>query len=641
MSRISRRSASLLFALACWLLVILVPATRRGLATASSNRLGATQNLSEEEVFDPTPDAKTLLKRFPDDKRVQIYGAQDDRRALNQLVERHPQDVLVLTLALRQRISKLNSNRNEGPLTNPNGPSAPPPKAEPNSLSPRAEWNQFIALARRGQKLEPNNSYFDWLVLYALYATRQDEEARAVLAKAARKTVYDDHIRDAIMNRLAVMHLAYGAPLSPRDQISVWNAGGFAEYGKIRQTTRWVMEGVIADRQNARHDRALDAAFDLVRLSRVLRRESYSIIGSLVGRGCEAIGLSSVTIPNGVRRTRIGAPLSTFQTDARMLYSYARGQKRSDITRYLDAEWVELGKWQKANWIPTSWDSTGNSTAQTLTLIAAERFAAIILKVLPSILILGAIFIWLSRRFRDDSGAPSGFWRGAALGTLLLAAAMGCDALVALRSQDPATWLEEPFYGYWGGDGLLSAAPSWVYFGLAGALVCGAWNRALAWQKRQAGGGISLRTRFNTAFESPEDDLTHFDFGWILGLAARLTGWILLVGAILLFCANLEQIQEKVGLDSSATATFVMAGALFVFLFTVQSNWRTKPRRRQTVRLGSRLAAQSLGGFFVAASVLYAFVALATVPLAMRHDRNFQTAMQRGELAIMRAKLGL
>ncbi len=644
MSRVSRRFLPFLLVLVCWLLVLVVPATRRGLADAWSNRLGTVQDWSDEAVFAPTLDAKTLLKRFPHDKRVQIYAAQNDKSALNQLLERYPQDVLVLTLAVRQRISELKDDRNEGPLTNPNGPLSPP-KAEPNSHSPRAEWNQFIALARRGQKLEPNNTYFDWMLLYGLYATRQDDAARAVLAKAARKTVYDDHIRDAILNRLVVMRLAYGSPLSPRDQATVWNAIGFSEYAKMRQTSRWIMEGVIADRRQGQHDRALNAAFDLVRLSRVMRRESYSIIGSLVGRACESIALGNVMVPaktpGGARRARWNAPLAAFRSNPTMLYSYAKSHKRSDITRFLDAEWVELGKWQKAQWIPTPSESTGSSVARAVILIAAERFAALAVKVLPSILILGVIFTLLTRRFRDDSGAPSELWRGAWLGILLLAGAMGCDAIVALRSDDPAAWLAEPWWGYWGGEGLLWAAPSWVYFGLAGAMTCFAWSRAVGWQKRQAGGEVSLRTRFKTAFESPEDGLAAFDFGWILKLAARLTGWILVGGGILLVCANLEQIREEFGLEPATVSLFLMAGAFFVFLFLLQMAWRTRPRRRQTVRLSSRLAAQSLAGFFVAASVLYALVAFTTLPLARQHDRNFQSAMQRGELAMMRAKLGL
>ncbi|MBW3637948.1 MAG: hypothetical protein KY445_16010, partial [Armatimonadetes bacterium] len=160
-------------------------------------------------------------------------------------------------------------------------------------------------------------------------------------------------------------------------------------------------------------------------------------------------------------------------------------------------------------------------------------------------------------------------------------------------------------------------------------------------QKWQAGGEVTLRTRFKSAFESPEDGLATFDFGWILKLAARLTGWILLVGAILLVCANLEWIEESSGLRPATASALLMAGAFFVFLFLLQMTWRTRPRRRQTLRLGSRLAAQSLAGFFVAASVLYALVAFATLPLAFQHDRNFQSAMQRGELAMMRAKLGL
>lgn len=400
------------------------------------------------------------------------------------------------------------------------------------------------------------------------------------------------------------------------------------------------MESVIADRQKGRHDRALNAAFDLVRLCRVMRRESYTVIGSLVARACEAIALNSVTMPNRVRRPRLGAPLATFQSDPRTLYFYAKSQKRPDITRFLDAEWVELGKWQKAQWLPTSEDSTGSSTAQTMTIIAAERFGALVVKVLPSILILGAIFALMSRRFRDASGARGAFWRGAWFGSALLVLAMICDAIIALRSFDP-NWGSKEWTNYLGGAGLLSALPSWVWFGMAGATVGFALNRAVAWQKAQTGQQIPLTTRLKNFFEAPDDGLTRFDFGWILGFAARLTGWILLWGGVLMFCAYLGEIEDDLGIASPTASVFLMASAFFFSFLMLQSAWRTRPRRRQTLRLGFRLAAGALAGFFVTCSVLYALVAFAVWPLSLRYERNFESAMQRGELVTARARLGL
>ncbi len=646
MPAIPRRFRPLIFAVACWLLIFLVPATRRGVAEAWHNRFSAEQDESrispDWRFVEPQLDLAALAKRFPDDKRVEIHAARHSKAALGRLMERYPQDAFIVTLALREQMNNLNSGRNEGPLTNPNYPAAPP---KPNRVptSSWAEWNRLIALARRGQKLEPNNTYFDWLLLYGLYSTRQDDAARAVLAQAARKTGYDDHVRDATLNHLSVLHLAYSAPLSPRDQFSTYEILLY-EYGSMTQVARWAMEGAIIDRQSGRHDRALNAAFDVLRLGRVMRRESYFVLGAYIGRACQRIALQSVTMPKVKRPlpVRLGTPLAAFQNDPTMLYSFATSRGRGDITQFLDAEWVELGKWQKLkSSILEEW--TANSPALIVTIVAAERFAALVVKMMPSLVILGAIFGLLAHRFRDDSGVPSAFWRGAVLGTLLLILAVGCEALIVLRSRPATPPPNAPLWLWFSAnrDGLLSMAPSWVSCGVALVLVCLAWKGAVAWQKWQAGREVSLRTRLKTAFESPEDGLVGLDFGWILELAARLTGWILLVGTILLVCFNFDGIRRELGMDSSSFSTFSMTCAFLIFVFLLQAEWRTRPRRRQTLRLGARLAAENLAGFFVAASVLYTLVAFALWPLAARHERNFENSVQRGSLAIARAKLGL
>jgi hypothetical protein len=50
-----------------------------------------------------------------------------------------------------------------------------------------------LKLARRGQKLEPNNTFFDWMLMHFLFAARYDDEAVQVLRHASHKTGFDMH----------------------------------------------------------------------------------------------------------------------------------------------------------------------------------------------------------------------------------------------------------------------------------------------------------------------------------------------------------------------------------------------------------------------------------------------------------------
>lgn len=654
----------MLLAALCWSVVALIPATRNGLFRAGNDRhsFASDSEIEADTLFDngaaPTELEREAKRRFSDDRRVRIDALLRPGVKLtpreNEMAQQKEvaalgldNDSTALSILLRTQLSALKSGRNEGALSNPNGPGVAPPPKQPGGTSSRADWNRFLALAQRGQKLEPDNTFFDWLLLYGLYATRRDAEARATLKLAARKTGYDDHARDIILNRLAVLRLLYGAPLLPGDQFGAWAIQTFPELGKMRQTARWVMEDAIADRAAKRHTRALDEAFDLAKLSRVMRRESFSLIGSLVGSAMENIAIARIQAPRargngrplGLRLVRSGFPLASLQASPISFYAYARQQNRRDITRYLDREWLEINKWRGLNAVILDQDWTGNSTPQTFALAAAARLRALITRALPSILILGALFTLLARRFRGDSGATvDGFWRGALAGGLLFPLLLLLDAIIASqadKSPEDVEWI------YLGADGLLATASAWVSVGVAGVVILVGLHAAIGWQKRRAGRNLSLKTRLQTAFDAPEDGLVRFDFSWIFALVAKGTGWLILLGAFAYLCANFESTGEAVGLDSYALGVFSMSGALLFSLFLHWMAWRRAPQRRRALRLSLHLISRSLLGCFVAASVLYALVALAMLPLAFRYDRNFQKAMERGEVKIARAKLGL
>ncbi|PQV64223.1 hypothetical protein B1R32_10668 [Abditibacterium utsteinense] len=643
-----RRFRPIYLAALCWILIALFPSTRNQMIRAGNAPFSPTA--VDADGFTTGVFEREAMRRFPDDRRVQLDALARENnntstRKMEAAARKFGDDATAISLVLRAYGNGLKSDRNEGPLSNPNFPRAAPKKL-PGGTSPRAEWDRFISLARRGQKLEPNNTFFDWQVLYGLFATRRDDEARAVLKLAARKTDFDDHSQDVMLNRLAVMRLVYGAPLSPRENAQSWQSF-FSEFSKSRQTARWIMEGVIADRGANRHGRALDAAFDLTKLARVMRRESHFLIGSLVGTAIQTIAMRSVNVvPN--RSTLSKVPLSKFIASPNTLHAYAKSQNRADITRFLDRESPEINRWRKLPLALIDKDRMGNSTFSTLALTAAERLRAFVLRALPSILILGAIFTLLSRRFRDDSGAPvGGFWRGAWAGAVLLPLALVFDAVVVWRGTSPDSLvtipgsLEEWAESYFGDNGLLVATPTWITVGFALATVLLAAHAAVIWQKRQIGESLPLKTRFKTVFDAPEDGLMRFDFGWILGLAVRCTMWIVLLGALAAFCFNPENMRDTFGFEIGNAGAALMGFAFSISLILHLEAWRNKPRRRATLRLGLRLISGSLLGFFVASSVLFALVSFALLPLAFRFERNFQSAIERGEVKIARAKLGL
>ncbi len=76
--------------------------------------------------------------------------------------------------------------------------SLPSPTPQPTPNFTAAQLNRAIEVARRGQKLEPNNSYFDWNLIYFLLCANRDEEALRVLDAASHQPIYDDHSCDLL-----------------------------------------------------------------------------------------------------------------------------------------------------------------------------------------------------------------------------------------------------------------------------------------------------------------------------------------------------------------------------------------------------------------------------------------------------------
>jgi hypothetical protein len=123
-----------LILLGLWLLALVWPASRAVLGRDWNARVfslrniyNATEENSNQSVFGLSDDA--LRERFPDDLDVQVWLAnagtgseRESARALEPLVQKFPREKWLLAMWLQARVVTLRSNRNDGPMTNPNFP---------------------------------------------------------------------------------------------------------------------------------------------------------------------------------------------------------------------------------------------------------------------------------------------------------------------------------------------------------------------------------------------------------------------------------------------------------------------------------------------------------------------------------------
>lgn len=654
-----RRFWPFFLALLCWLLVLLVPATRHGSGQAWKAHRPTEMAPTESVEVAPgqrlavAPEVVAVLKRHPCNRDVIVYGARQGEAAgagarnMETLGRLYPRDAYVVTLQLGRAMRGLTSSRVPGSLTNPNYPKAPP-VVDRSQVSPPEKWGKVIMLARQGQQLQPQNSFFDWMLIYALYGTEQDDEARRVLAGAVKKTQYNGFSRDAILNSIAFMRLEQGSPLPPRVLLDAQNGNSLFLAAMQRQAVRWGMETVIADRKAGRHSRALDTAFNLASLARTMRREGYSFMDHLIAVACESIALQTTDerFKNGVFASpglRVNASLAQFQSHPRGLYLYAKQQGRSDLLPILAARWNEKLKWYTtiSKLIGSMWAEY--SLEDAIAVSIGERLRSLIVHALPSVMLTGIVFWLLSRRFRGGGDAASGegvpvaalrlAWARGSIGAfLVLVLAMALDIVVVLSPAEDSMSFDWR-YDYMQ-SGLLQRAPLWVTYGLAAAIFCCGISAAIAWQKQRGGQVRGFKQGLKATFEGSDDELASFDFGWLFGWVARLSFWIVFLGGLGWLVSRTEkEIQAYF-------PSVLVAGVLFSLAlhFAV---WRRGLHRRQTARMSSRLVAEAMGGFFVVASLWYAGVAFVFLPKTIEFDRQFESVMRQGEMKIARAKFGL
>lgn len=641
-----RRLWPLGLALFCWLLVLLVPATRRGLVAVWSGPSVSRTTETESVVVAPerylvlSPEIAAVLRCYPRNRDALIYAARrggPDAHNLEVLGQIYPRDAFVVALRLSEAMQALSSARALGPLSNPRFPAAPTP-VDRSRASPPEEWQGVIDLARQGQALQPNNTYFDWMLLYALYGSERDDEAKRVLAGAAKKTGYNGFDRETVLNAIAFRRLTLGSPLPHLALLMAENENS-PRNGLKRQVARWAMESALADRKVGQHDRAIDAAFNLAKLSETMQRGGYSYINFLTAFGCESLALQNLDEPikNGVSNgppLPPGSPLSLFHSHPRSLYFYAKQQGRSELLPALDAHWARAAKRSPLLIRPVTRMVRPYSMEDVGVLTAGERLRSLIVRALPSVVLVGIVFWLLSRRFREEvsssvpGGAPSAWMRGMVLGTVLLVLVMGFDVVMVMAAGRTSDWR----YAYLE-SALLERAPSWISYGLAGAMFCFAISAAIAWQKRASGEKRGLKQGLRETFQGAGDGLSGFDFGWLFGWVARLTFWLLFLATLV----GLASTREK-GFEEFYSAVVPLGVLISLMLHFLA--WHRGLRRRQTLLLSFRLVTEAMGGFFAIASVLYALVAFALLPMAWGFDRDFEVAMKQGDLKLVRAKAG-
>ncbi len=218
---------------------------------------------------------------------LQMADAQTtyNQSKLHALVEAHPRDAALLAVYVRSNnvIPRIQDNRT-GPLASTStawsvqisyGPDAitatpdgviPLPASSPKPPNMRP----FLNLVARGQKLEPQNSYWDWIEMGALIAESRETELDAIIHSAAQKAVFDDHTGEELRARIAhfkrqKLVFAPGADVEAEASLPLTHISVFY------QGSRFMAQRVMGLRLEGRDAQALQLGLDAMHLVRMVR----------------------------------------------------------------------------------------------------------------------------------------------------------------------------------------------------------------------------------------------------------------------------------------------------------------------------------------------------------------------------------
>jgi hypothetical protein len=513
-----------------------------------------------------------------------------------------------------------------------------------------------IAVAQRGRQLEPDNSYYDWALMYFYFAGYRDADAYRVLKEASRKPRYDDHSYDEVLAAIAAHEKV--RPLLWEEKIVFASAVSFPHFAKYREMARLVSWQMWKAEQRGDHARAIEVRFDFARLCAPMMEGRNSIITGLVANACRAIMLTG----NPARRVRNNqrppnmSDANWYRLRARKtaqnFADYARAHGRADLVPEIRQRGESSGHFHAASRQIASqaftsrsgWFGIPESTVSgVFSLSMLSRLSLVQILWLLSL----CFFLWMVTLFSKPAPLQR---RDVLTSTLFSTAIAAIFALAALRLTFGATGLNamaQPqaaqIGAIWSGA-LFFLAPL-----LGGTLV--PWSMTLwrMWNRRE-----ELFTPPPARYEGESARHLTRDY---LPLAVTLCVWAMgfiafacWVGALIAWLTNSQSWTLPFGTStgqplfiiSDPAQNLTIAAAILTIMLYI--GWLIKWRWAAPVKLRPLLHAalvwhrQTLVTYLIVSSLFYLLLSVATLELRREADTRFNDYLQRGEISLLNLK---
>jgi hypothetical protein len=599
-------------------------------------------------------------------------------RRYDQLLQKFPDDIWLIARRLRFALSYYSSNRVGGELSDSaleehqraGKPSPERTQDKPNFTD--ADLQRVIAFAKRGQKLEPNNSFFDWALCNFLLMGWRDQEAWQALDSGARKNGWNEHLVEDGQSKVAAFEKACGRTLLWEEKLELHSGIYLAQYSHYRETARIISwEGIKAKRRGD-HAQALRLWGNMARAAKRMREGSNIYLEGLSANAIEAIAFGNANynprryLPGSTLPRRVSAQqrLAAFQ-------AYAKQHGRADLAReaaretqrktaYINrvrASTTSQGLYGVPFWQATVIGVLWQLGILLCFLLPGALFMCFVLDALfrnrraRALLQMGVQQEKLSRREVIGGALACGGLR--ALGSTLLTVIVAglCVALFMAGQGMSLMEIQNVMMNRWNamlpiGMGEFSFFESLAYATLAQfssesasrmrwiivplpiflGLLYVLWRAGERQQRQNGETPFRLRDWFFAIVRGDVFD-AEFDFARV---ALKLFDFVLYAGFAGAYFVLAATLQQDFASISAALLIVLFCGGVLGWRNYLL--WHHRPRRREASRYALQLWRAILWAWLVLGSTLYLLTLLVALPLRAKADAKLDNLLRYGEV---------
>jgi hypothetical protein len=511
---------------------------------------------------------------------------------------------------------------------------------------------QAIDVAQRGRRLEPDNSFYDWALMYFYFAGYRDAEAYRVLEEGSRKPRYDDHSYDEAISAIAAHEKV--RPLLWEEKMNLSSEIRFLQFAKSRELARLVSWQMWKAEKRGDHARAIEVRFNFARLCQPMLQGRNPLITGLVGMACRSIiwsGNRQRRVRNNQRPPNISDAnwfILRSRKSAQSFANYARTHGRADLV----PETMQMGELQGRFHAATTsvfdrqqwYGFPPNLMSRILGLTVLSQVSLIQMVALLSLCFFVGVLTLFSQ--------PAPLQRHDVLTSTLAGAAIAAlCAVIALRIVNDAHFISYVMQSP--GSQPIKAVSCAAIFALAPFLgsVIVPWGMTLwrMWQQRtELFAPPPVRYEGESARHITRDYLSFaltlciWTLGiialgcWIAALVALITNatsWTLPFGS--------SAGQPPITINEPAPVFTAIAAILMIMLYIgwlIKWRWFAPVKLRPLLHSALIWHRQTLLSYLIVSSLFYLLLSVAALEPRREADARFNDYLQRGEISSLNLK---